>query len=303
MILLSQLNQVEKIATSSKLSRLAANPYRYAVAIGFRKLFYPLQKKGLLVQAQTFWEEPFLVELPAGTDIYLTGGKADESEIRLARYLIKTLKPGDIFIDIGSHFGYFSRLALRILQGHGKIMAIEPSRKTFSLLQKNLAGYAAATALNCLIGAENTTKEFFEFPTTYSEYNTAFPEQFKEKDWYQKAVVQRYAVACKTLDSLVAEYNMSPTLIKIDTEGSELAVIQGAQQLLARNKTVALVMEHLSKARHNQPHVQATALLQTHGFRPFVIAPDGTLVSCDDVEQHLAKTNRDSDNIVYTYRH
>ncbi len=300
-MLLSQLDKVEKISTGSKFFRFAANPFRYVKAIGFRQLFYPFWKKGLPVQAQTFWEEPFTVELPAGTDIYLTGGKADESEIRLARYLINTLKPGDTFIDIGSHFGYFSRLALHIIQEQGKVIAIEPSRKTFTLLQKNLVGYAAASAVNCLIGAENTTKEFFEFPTNYSEYNTVFPEQFKEKDWFQKAAIQRYSIACKTLDNLLEEYKVSPTLIKIDTEGSELAVMQGAQQMLSRNKEVAMVMEYLNKTRHNEPHVQATALLKTYGFKPFVIAPDGSLVSCHDVEQHLADTNRESDNIVYRY--
>ncbi len=202
----------------------------------------------------------------------------------------------------GSHFGYFSRLAVRILQEQGKVIAIEPSQKTFSLLQKNLVGYPGATAINCLIGAENTTKEFFEFPTNYSEYNTAFPEQFEQKDWFQKAAIKRSTIVCKTLDSLLKECKVSPALIKIDTEGSELEVIQGAQQMLSRNKKVALVMEYLNKARHNEPHVQATALLQTYDFVPFIIAPDGTLLSCPDVEQHLENTNQESDNIVYQYR-
>ncbi|QNF33739.1 FkbM family methyltransferase [Adhaeribacter swui] len=301
-MLLAQLQKVEEIATSSKVSRLLAHPYRYLKAIGYRQFLYPFLKKGWRVQAQTFWQEPFWVDLPAGTDIYLTGGKADESEIRLARYLIKTLKPYDTFIDVGSHFGYFSRLALQILKNTGSVVAVEPSKKTFALLQKNLAGYSRAIAVHCLIGAENSQKTFYEFPVNYSEYNTAFPEQFAEHGWYKKAAIDKYTLDCKTLDSLVAEHNLKPQIIKIDTEGSEHEVILGAQKLLTGNKTVALVMEYLSKARHNQAHVQATAILKNLGYLPFVINPDSTLTSCPDVEQHLEKTKRESDNIVYRYQ-
>ena len=300
-MLLSQLATVEKIAAGSKLARLVAHPGRYVTAIAFRQLLYPFLKKGWPVPAQTFWKEPFLVELPAGTDIYLTGGKADDSEIRLARYLIQTLKPGDDFLDIGGHFGYFSRLALRILQGQGTVIAVEPAQKTFALLQKNLQGYAAATAVNCLVGAENTDKVFFEFPPNYSEYNTAFPEQFAEQDWYKKATISRYAVVCKTVDSIVAEFNIKPKVIKIDTEGSELEVIQGAAQLLSTNKDVTFVLEYLCQARHNEAHVKATEILKKYHFYPFVITPAGTLASCHNVEQYLQETNRESDNLVYQY--
>ena len=242
-----------------------------------------------------------MVALPAATDIYLTGAKSDDAEIRLARFMIDTLQPGDFFIDVGSHFGYFARLALKCMSGNGIILAIEPAKETFDILKTNLEEHPSATLLHCLAGEKDSRKDFYEFPIEQSEYNTAFPEQFKEQGWYKKVQLKKHSISCRSLDSLLASYERTPTLIKIDTEGSELEVIKGAMKLISGCKDLVIVMEILSKSRKNEAHLKAVELLKQSGYYPHTITFEGELKACTDIEDHLSVNNIDSDNIAFKY--
>ena len=100
-ILLEQIKQVEKIASASKIQRMLVHPFKYLFAILHRKLVYPF-KGSMSIKTTTFFEEEMHLLLPASTDIYLTGGKSHESEIRLAKFMIHNLVKGDCFVDVGA---------------------------------------------------------------------------------------------------------------------------------------------------------------------------------------------------------
>jgi FkbM family methyltransferase len=252
--LLYQLQQVEKLAAGSKLSRLLHHPLHYLTAMSCRHFIYPVSKKGWKVSATTFWGRPFQVCLPAGTDIYLTGGKTDISEIRLAKFIIQQLSEGDSFIDVGSHFGFFSCLALRTMNYKGTVVAIEPSAAAYECLKVNLSGYSGANIINCLVGDHEGDQIFFEFPINYSEYNTAYPDQFKNSNWYSANHAIKKEVKSITLDSLCLNLKILPDIIKIDTEGSEYDIIKGALQTLNNKHSVKVVMEYLCESRNNKAH-------------------------------------------------
>src|SRR5690606_22546374 len=92
------LDAVQNIARGSKLQRLRSNPAKYIYSVFFIKLLYKITKKEKIVSTPLFFNRPMTIALPASTDIYLTGGKSHDSEIRLARFMIQTLKPGDHFL-------------------------------------------------------------------------------------------------------------------------------------------------------------------------------------------------------------
>jgi len=106
-----QFEKVENLAKGSKLRRLLQNPSKYIFAIFARKVIYPLFKRGIKQKTKLFFGKKITVTLPAGSDIYLTGGKAHDSEIRLTKFILKNLAQDDVFIDVGAHFGFFTRLA------------------------------------------------------------------------------------------------------------------------------------------------------------------------------------------------
>ena len=165
------LQSVEYLATASKLHRFLASPWRYINSVIFRQTMYRWTKRGKFAQAQTFFQTPMTLLLPAATDIYLTGGKTHPSEIRLTKFLIQHLKEGNTFFDVGAHFGYFSLLAAKCIGTKGKILAFEPSKSTFELLQKNTAAHPNIRIFNNAVSDSSEIISFYEFPVLYSEYN------------------------------------------------------------------------------------------------------------------------------------
>jgi hypothetical protein len=102
------LENVARIARATAWNRFIHSPLRYITGQFFNKIIYPFSKEQKLVQAKTFFGVEMKVALPAGSDIYFTGGKSHPSEINLAYFLLKQVKPGSEFADIGAHFGYFT---------------------------------------------------------------------------------------------------------------------------------------------------------------------------------------------------
>ena len=66
----------------------------------------------------------------------LEEGVPYEEETTFAVYRI--LKPGDVFVDVGAHIGWFTLLAAEIVGPQGKVLAIEPEWKNYKRLQDNL---------------------------------------------------------------------------------------------------------------------------------------------------------------------
>lgn len=299
MSLLQQLDAVASLAASSKWGRFAHKPWQYLHAIGFRNIAYKRHKTKKIVEAKLFFGKKMKIALPASTDIYLTGGKTHISEIKLARYLIRHLQAHDTFVDIGAHYGYFSYLAAEITQGQGKVFSFEPSPESFELLAHNHQAYPHWTAYNMAVGSHSGKLTFFQFPNQYSEYNSFVVEQYKHEDWFPHNQPQEIEVPTTTIDSFFNEHSLQSPFIKIDVEGAENTVIEGAQNFLQTQKTI-LIMEYLSSERNNQNHQIAAQLLKNWGYQCFAINKDGLLVPISDIDEYLYRENLDSDNVVFS---
>jgi FkbM family methyltransferase len=297
-MLKQQLKKVEKLAKGSKLQRFLAHPFKYSYGIFFSKIVYPITKKGVFKTTSTFFGDEMSVVLPAGLDIYLTGGKTHDSETNLARLMLNQLSEGDTFVDIGAHYGYFSLLASKIVGEKGKVFSYEASKNTFEILGKNIANHLNIKAFHNALSDKNGSISFFEFPVLFSEYNSLDIKQFENQKWFKKYPPQKIEVEATTLSELVEKNNLVPKMIKIDVEGAEEAVMLGAKQFLAAQSTL-IIMEYLAAERGNEPHVAAEKILQNAGFKPYFIDHQGVLQFCENVEAFLKSKNYDSDNIVF----
>lgn len=151
---------------------------------------------------------------------------------RLARSDMKTV------VDVGANvsiYGY-DRLPKRV-----RFIGFEPNPETFSQLQKK--NYSSRVQLHQLaVGATEKTIKLYDFaddaflkatqPTaTLASTSKAVIEQFH----HQKA--KAYDVKQIALDDFLKKQKVaSIDLLKIDVEGYELAVLQGAKQLIAKQK-------------------------------------------------------------------
>ena len=297
--LYNSILKVAYLAKCSKLRRLLNAPIKYCFAVLHRIVIYRLFHKSFKQVAKCSWGDDLLVNLPAGTDIFLTGGKTDDSEIRLAKFMVKTLTHGDCFIDVGSHFGYYSLLAKECVKPSGKIISLEASPTTFDFLKKNTSKFDEILCLNVAGGKEKGSIIFYEFPTLYSEFNTVYPNQFANTKWFSEKQYKQQTVLQNSLDNLIEDYNLTPRMIKIDTEGYELEVIKGLTSFLKTNHSSYIIMEYLAASRGNKNHQEACALMISLGYDVYIINQEGSLDLCSNIDNMLQLKNLESDNIVF----
>lgn len=296
--LLAALSKTERTASKSKWMRFWENPVRYSIAIGHRTLVYPFTKNEIRTRKQTFYGLPVQLSLPASTDIYLTGGKSHDSELRLAKYLIRHLPKGSVFMDIGAHIGYFSLLASILVSPKGKVFSLEPGSESYMLLSKNTKKYNHITPIQKAVTHNYGVQKFYEFPAKYAEYNSFDVDQYRNEDWFARSGVVTVTVDTTNLDTFVENWNAYPDFIKMDVEGAEDQVIQGGESFLTDHAPV-IIMEFLAPDRRNEPHHRARNLLKNHGYHTYFIDQEGDLSFCEDPDEHLKSKKLDSDNLVF----
>ncbi len=292
------LKQVETIASASKIARMLSNPYKYLNAILFRELIYKRKRKEKEVRAQTFLGSEMTLLLPSSTDIYLTGGKSHDSEIRLAKFLISNLNEQDVFFDVGAHYGYFSMLASKLVGQLGKVYSFEASPKTYEILVKNASDCANVISSNLAVSDSSSFLEFYEFPNLYSEYNTLDVDQFKNESWFTNSKPTAVKIKSVTLDKFVEQELVKPQIIKIDVEGAEYQVINGSRGYLEENAPL-IVMEFLSEKRGNEAHLNAEKLLRSLGYDSYIIDRKGKIDQVKNIADFLESQDVESDNIVF----
>ena len=294
----SQLDKVERIANSSKMGRFLKSPIKYLYAILHRKIIYSRQKKEIETKCSTFFNLDMDIMLPSSTDIYLTGGKSHSSEIALARYMIREISKGDIYLDVGAHYGYFSLLASQLVGEKGAVISIEASPVTYRVLSKNAKKTKNISSYNYAVSDKEQKMTFFEFPNLYSEYNSLFIGQYEGEEWFQKYKPKEISIQAIKLDDFLKNQKIVPSFIKIDVEGAEYVVLKGTENHLAQHRTT-IAMEYLSPNRGNEMHQKAEQYLKSIKYNSYIIEHDGTLLQVDDISGFLEKASIDSTNVIF----
>ncbi len=297
-VLEKKIDEIEKLAKGNILNRFFKNPIRYISAIGYWRFIYPIKKRGKYKKTQTFFGKEMQVVLPSATEIYLFGAKTHDSEIRLARFLIKQLNAGETFCDVGAHFGYFTLLASQLVGEKGKVISFEASRATFGVLQKNTAAAKNIIIENKAAADANQEFVFYEYPVLLSEYNSLMLPEKNELKKTKEGAPKKIKIAGQKLDDYFFKKNISPAIIKIDVEGAELQVLDGMTHFL-KNSTPVLVMEYLMENSQNKIHEKAIDFIENKGYDVFTINKQGRLVFCKNIKKAMIDRGLDSDNVVF----
>jgi methyltransferase, FkbM family len=296
--LLAALENVEQISRCSKFRRMLNHPIKYLYSLLYRELIYPISQKEIVVSTIPFFNQKMKIALPASSDIYLTGGKSHSSEIRLAKFLIQYLNENAHFLDIGAHVGYFTLLASIVVGKDGRVVAFEPSEKSFKLLLSNTSIFQQITVYQKVVSSSSSPITFYEFPTLYSEYNTSDIHPHEHEDWFKRTKYKKVEVAAETLDEFLIHHSFQPAFIKIDVEGAEYDVVLGGKQFFTLYSPT-IMMEYVEPKRDNHSHKQARDLLYELGYQSFLILDDGSIKTITDIDSYLEKNHLESDNIVF----
>ncbi|WP_309387652.1 FkbM family methyltransferase [Cerasicoccus frondis] len=170
------------------------------------------------------------------TSRYFTAGDAISD--RLDSHEIESfqakLERADVFVDIGANIGIFTMLAARA----GKpCIAIEPHPKNFQNLLRNLEA-------NDIDGVECFNFALSDSAGFVNLFGSGEMASLNQ-EWGGKTAVQSMLVARTTLDRLIAHRFVGQRLlIKMDTEGHEYSVLQGAAEVLRQEPKPEWVFEH-----------------------------------------------------------
>ena len=146
-------------------------------------------------------------------------------EIALQEAVARELRMGGVFYDVGANAGFFSAFAARIAGETGRVVAFDPLDENCSSVREQLEinGYVARAAIR---------KEAVSDSIGSATFNVGGEGDLMGKlGAPREHQTKTITVPTVTLDSVLLTGERRPTLLKVDVEGAEAAVLRGAAKL------------------------------------------------------------------------
>ena len=174
--------------------------------------------------------------------------------------VIREIGDAKVVYDVGASVGDKTLTFLRAFPG-AWVVAFEPNPFSFVKLWKRTRNYWNRTQLfQCVVGEKlgMTKLHMLSYPDASSVYPIS--SFLKAQGKIETATLE--LVSMMTIDTLMAD---RVDLLKIDVEGSELAVLQGAARTLENTKNVFI--EVLYPPRWPDTSFEVFDLLTSSGFK------------------------------------
>jgi FkbM family methyltransferase len=232
-----RLAQAIHDAKAGRLRRLLGNPFKEGFVLA-TILAGRFGSPPVRVTARTFFGRPMTVLLPEPVSRFLYRNGVFEADLTQA--ILTCLRPGQVFFDVGAHFGYYSLLAAEIVGPEGRVVAFEPTPRTHRILADNVESCPNVEALACAVHSQKGTLELTDLGPTYSAFNSLFAPRLDDATRRRlgphQLAAQRITVEAWSLDAFVRERGIGPDFVKIDAESAELAILAGMQTTLATKR-------------------------------------------------------------------
>lgn len=201
----------------------------------------------------SFKEIKFSLDLSSPPQFSIYRKKIYEPETSLK--ICSLLEPGDIFIDIGANFGFFTLLASKRVKNSGLVIAIEPSSDAFSDLSRAIRENHCHNVIpiNHALSSQSGSAKLV-------------------KPWFRQSTAGYMAdsgeILVSTIDYIYEKFNKPKIkLIKIDTEGAELLILRGAMELLKEQKPILILEVGENSKRFKYQAQDVYDFLKAHGYR------------------------------------
>jgi FkbM family methyltransferase len=181
--------------------------------------------------------------------------------------IAKTLKPGDVVLDLGANIGLFTLLYARQVGPTGHVHSFEPGVQSFALLKTNtiINGYANVTLYNKAVADTDGIAKFL-LCTTGDSDNRLMDNSGEKREEIDVELVR--------LDSLFG--NARVDFIKMDIQGAELLAMKGLRETCGHNPGVRLLIE-FSPATLEQADASPREFLElchSYGFASSILHED-----------------------------
>lgn len=230
----------------------------------------------------------FNLSFPSGftTDqgaIHLIVNESDNGYEPPTRNLIeRVLRRGDLFVDVGAHWGFFTMQAATHPAGDIEVVSFEPDLMNAVILTENVVKNKLSGVVTVVCAACGSEQDLAELMTNssmgHSIRGAGLPVQTGAKSKWVPIV---------TLDGALARLQKDAArrvIVKIDAEGLETEIIAGAKSLLGGGHVALIVWEcgrAYAEGRGRRAMIDMVAALSAHGFRHFQVPPDGAQIGAD----------------------
>lgn len=172
---------------------------------------------------------------------------SDNLDVSGENHFLKTYfylldKQNPLVIDVGANQGKFSSLIKKI-QPNSTLIAFEPHPKTYKNLVKIANKYEFQT-VNLGLSDKKGRLKFYDYKNNDGSTHASLYKNVIEKLHNEQSV--SHTVKVTTLDEYMSDNKLSSkdiNLLKIDTEGHEYAVLEGAKRLIKKKKIDAIQFE------------------------------------------------------------
>jgi len=178
-------------------------------------------------------------------------------------FFISYLREGDIVIDVGANIGTLTLLSASLTKEEGKVYSFEPNSRTYKYLLKNikLNGFNNVETFCMALGDKTAIAELADLRSDDMNHILS----------HKSENIRTIKIKLSKLDNLLTSSIKRINLLKIDTEGYELFVLKGAENVL--DKTDCIYYESWEKhyTKFNYKTQDVLAFLSGKGFKIFRI--------------------------------
>lgn len=180
-------------------------------------------------------------------------------------WLDRSLRDGDVFVDVGANIGLYSVYAA-LSRPASRVIALEPEYANLHLLRDNLVANGLedrVTAYSIALGARDglsflLVQDLAPGSALHTESREASPLTRTGR-----RVRLREGISVLTLDTFCGFAGVSPHLMKIDVDGTELDILRGAERTLSDGTLRTILVE----VPPGPDGAGIARLLADHGFR------------------------------------
>mgnify|MGYP001422621695 CR=1 FL=1 len=194
---------------------------------------------------------------------------------RIINYLKKSLREINIFIDIGAHKGTYTDLILNNLLVINKLILIEPQKNIFEFIKNKYKNNKNIIIYNNAISNKEKLMKLFINKHDLTSSLTEVDKKNKYLNLKAKLfggsinqmITKKYNVKAINLKKLAKKEKIDYVdLIKIDTEGHEFQVLQGAGDFLKKSVKYIIVEFHNSNIFINYDAIKIEKYLKKNNF-------------------------------------